>query len=226
MHFNSAHALALAGFTSSTFDIERKSSDGIAPNFCFRYAGVHLANMIENPCICRWIRSWSSSNRGLIYFDHSIDLVESVHRRMLAGNHAHSRNISLRSTQKNIAHQGALAAPGDSCHTDKTTKRKGNVNTFQIICARTLNRDCSLCFERSALCGNWNGESAAEIFSSDALGCCADICERTLRNNQSAMATRPWSNIDQMISCANGVFIMLDDENGVADGGKPAKRRD
>ena len=40
------------------------------------------------------------------------------------------------------------------------------------------------------------------------------------------MATRPWSHIDQMISCANGVFIMLDDENGVTDGGQPAKRRD
>ena len=79
MHFNFHDAIALTGFTPTTFDIKTKAAWVIATRACFGRAGEELTNRCEQPCVGGGITARCTTNWALIDTDDFVKIFKTSH---------------------------------------------------------------------------------------------------------------------------------------------------
>ena len=66
MHFDLLYSVAATGLTSSSLNIETEPARLISAHFGFGQMTEDIPDVAKEACVSRWVRSWGSSNWGLI----------------------------------------------------------------------------------------------------------------------------------------------------------------
>ena len=104
--------------------------------------------------------------------------------------------------------------------------REGGVHLFEIVVARTLDRDCRFFADFSPGFGDLDFSSAGKIITGQAAFGCADFFDRSLRDDLAAVNPGARADIDDMVGRADHVLVVLDNDDGVADIGEVTQRAD
>ena len=140
LHLDGLDSCSLAVRATSAFDIERKSSFFVTPCFGFRNQRKQVTDGIKQLGIGCRIAPWSSSNRGLVDFDQTVQVFQAFNFVMFTRSLIGVWNEVIRySLFQNPIDQGRFSGSGDSCNTDKQAQGNLHGEILEVVETRTVN---------------------------------------------------------------------------------------
>ncbi len=116
---------------------------------------------------------------------------------------------------KNVIHQRGLARAGNSSHHRHHAERKSYVEILEIVFLRAENRQRRAIF-LPPLGPHLDLHFAGDVSARQRIRLAHDLRRRAVRHQSSAVASGAGAEIDHVIRAANGLFIVLDHQHGIA----------
>ena len=151
----------------------------------------------------------------MIHIDHFVQLAYTVDGGVLAWRILRLVNLLHERGKQDVSHQRALSAARYARDGNKASKRNFCRNVLQVVF--TCAPDCQpigTCW--SAIFRHWNASFTAEILSGDGTRSLINAWDRPAVDHLATVLACTRANVYDPIAGANGVFIMLDNQNRVA----------
>src|SRR5688572_12723362 len=127
--------------------------------------------------------------------------------------------------EEDLIHQRALARTRRASDRDHLAKRDRDVHVLQVVLARAAHGQ-DLAVARAPLLRHGNRPRTREELAGRRRLRLEYIREGALHDNGAAMHAWSWSHLHDVIGSADGLLVMLDDDDRVADVAKTLERRD
>src|SRR6266849_9117370 len=216
IHFDAAETIALAGFAAAAFDVEAEAAGTVAALARFGEHGEQLANGGENAGVGGRVGARSAADGSLVDLDDFVDLIAADDFAMRAGRFLGAIEFLGEGAVENVVDEGGFAGAGNSGDHREQAEGQSDVDIFQVVGAGAENLD-GFAVGATAFFGDGDMGGAAEIAAGERLGAGGDVRRLAVGDEVAAGIARSWAEVDHEIGAANGVFIVLDDEHGVAE---------
>src|SRR5262249_25746712 len=118
-------------------------------------------------------------------------------------------------TIKNVVDQSGFAGTGYTTNNRHYSERKRDVQILEIVLARPHDADRgSICL--SPLGQHCDLRASRDVSASERFGNTNDFLRRAVRNQLSAVAAGTRTEINHVVGAANGLFIVLNDQNCIS----------
>ena len=126
--------------------------------------------------------------------------------------------------QNGVVNQRGFARTGDARHASQQTDRERDIDPLEVVAARAVHNELALWVGRSAVfrCGDPQGPG--EVTSRERSGMPGDFFGGPLGHDLPAMHARSGSEVDDMVTGADRVFIVFDDQYRIAEIAQMAQR--
>ena len=124
-----------------------------------------------------------------------------------------------------LVDEAALAAARDAGDRDEFAERYLDVNVFEVVLARAAYRQI-LAAARPAHAGDGDALPARQICAGDRLLALLDVIRSAADDDLAAVDARAGSYVDDPICALHRLFVVLDDNEGVAEIAQTAQRRE
>src|SRR5258707_9479120 len=216
IHFDAAEAIALAGFAAAAFDVEAETAGAIAAFARFGEHGEQLAYGGEDAGVGGGIGARSAADGGLVDLDDFVDLIAADDFAMRAGRLLRAIEFLREGAVENVVDERGFTGAGDAGDDREQAEGQSDVDVLQIVGAGAENLD-GFAVGAAALFGDGDVGRAAEIAAGEGFGAGGDVRGLAVRDEVAAGIACSGAEVDDEIGTANGVFIVLDDEHGVAE---------
>src|SRR5260370_10500299 len=223
IHFNTAQAVPLAGFATAAFDIETEAAGAVPALARFRQHGEEIADRRENSSIGGGIGPRRAADWRLIDFDDFVNLVSAENLAMRGRRFRRSIEFLRQRAVENVVDERGFAGAGDAGDHGQQAERKCNVHVLQIVCTRAKNLD-RFSVGAAAFFRHGNFCCATQILTGERFGGGFNLRRFAMRDQVAAGVSGTGAGIDNEISSADGVFVVLDDQNGIAEVAKMLER--
>ena len=218
VHFNLDHAVALARFAAAAAHVKAETSWRIAAGARFRHTGKQFTYGREDAGIGCRVRARGTANRALVNVDNFIEMLQTLDvavRRRLGQRRAVQRR--LRNREQRIVDQRRFTGTGHAGDAGKQANRQRQGDVFQVVAARAgqLQHFFRIC--RYALFRHLNLTLAAHELTGQRLGHRHDVLQRPFRDHLAAVYASARANVDDVVSRADRIFIVLDHDHRVAE---------
>src|SRR5882762_2941595 len=216
IHFDAAEAVALASFAAAAFHVEAEAAWAVAALARFGEHGEETANGREDASVGSGIRTRRAAYGGLIDFDNFVDLIRAENFAMRGGRFRGAIELLREGAIENVVDERGLAGAGHAGDDREHPKRKRDIDVFQIVGAgaENLNR---FAVGAAAFFGDGDFGGTAQILTGEGFRRVFDLLRLALGDEVAAGVARAGAEVDDEIGAADGVFIVLDDEDGVAE---------
>src|SRR6266404_6945767 len=215
IHFDAAEAVALAGFAAAAFHVKTEAAGAVAALARFGKHGEEIANRSENAGVGGGIRTRCAADGGLIDLDDFVDLIPAENFAMSGGRFRGAIELLREGAIENVVDERGLAGAGHAGDDREHPKRKRDIDVFQIVGAgaENLNR---FAVGAAAFFGNGDFGGTTQILTGEGFRRVFDLLRLALGDEVAAGVARAGAEVDNEIGAADGVFIVFDDEDGVA----------
>ena len=125
--------------------------------------------------------------------------------------------------EQGFQNQRRLASAGDAGHTGECSQRNFQLNVFQIIGAGAFDAD-KFAVALAALGRNFNLPGTVQILGRQTVRIMQNFFHRTLGRNKTALLAGAGPHVNQIIGGTDGVFIVFNHNNRIADVPQPGQR--
>src|SRR6266852_1772821 len=216
IHFDAAQAIALAGFAAAAFYVEAEAAGTVAALARFGEHGEKLANGRENAGVGGRVGGRGAADGSLVDLDDFVDLIGADDFAVRAGRLLGAIEFLGEGAIENVVDEGGFAGAGNAGDDGEKSEGQGDVDIFEIVGASAENLD-GFAVGAAALFGDGDMGGAAEIASGERFGAGGDVRRLAVSDEIAAGVARAGAEVDHEIGAANGVFIVLDNEHGVAE---------
>src|SRR6266849_1478415 len=216
IHFDAAEAVALAGFAASALHVEAEAAGAIAALARFGKHGEEIAYRSENTGVGGGIGTRGASDGCLIDFDDFVDLVGAQDFAMRRGRFRRAIELLCERAIKNVIDERGFAGAGNTGDDEEHAERQRDINFLEIVGAGAENLN-GLSVGAAALIGDGDFRGAAEVLSGEGFRGGFDLLWLALRDEIAAGVARTGAEVDNEVGAADGVFVVLDDQDGVAE---------
>ena len=126
---------------------------------------------------------------------------------------------------EDVVHERALARAGDARDRDEHAERHAHVDVLQVVLARALHHEL-LALRAAAVRGHGDAALAREELAGERARLGEDVPEGTLRDDVAAVLARARADVDDPVRAADGLLVVLDDDDGIADVAHAEERAD
>src|SRR5258708_1833338 len=215
IHRDAAQAVALAGFASAAFYVEAEAAGAVAAFARFGKHRKKLADGREDSRIRGGIRTRSAADGRLINFDDLVDLIGADDFAMRAGRFLGAIEFLREGAVENVVDERGFAGAGDTGDDGEEAEGQRDIEILQIVCSGAEDLNC-FAVEAAALFRNGNARGSAEVAPGEGFRAGSDLFGLALRDEVAAGIARTGTEINNKIGATDGVFVVLDDEHGVA----------
>ena len=218
-------AIALARLAAATAHIEAEAARRIAARLRLLRARKQRANVVPQADIRRGIRTRSATDGALVDIN---DLIERLIARELAVfARAMARVIDAvrERRRKRVGDKRAFARPRNARDHGKRAKFNGNGHILQVVLASAGELD-GAAFGLAANLRHLDTATARQVIGREAPLGARHFIGRARGNHMAALLARTRAHINNVVGMANGVFVMLHDDNRVAQIAQAFKRGD
>ena len=117
---------------------------------------------------------------------------------------------------ENVVHQSGFPRAGNACHDGEQAERQFEIHVFQIIRFAAEDANRLSVGGRAALGRHGNLQFAAQVTPRQRIGAALDFFRAALGDQIPARVARAGAEVHHVVGAANGFFVVLDDEHGVA----------
>src|SRR6266704_2856096 len=201
---------------AAALDVEAKTAWAVAALARFREHGEEVADGREYAGVSSGIRARSAADGGLVDLDDFVDLIGAQDFAMRGGRFRRAVKLLRQRAVENVIDERGFPGTGDARDNDEHAKRQIDVDFLEIVRAgaKDLN-DFSV--GAAALFGNGNLGGAAEILAGERFGGGFDLLRLAVGDEIAAGVARARAEVHNEIGAADGFFIVLDDQDGVAE---------
>ena len=216
VHFDFDDAVALAGFAPSAFDVKGEPPRRVAARACFLGAGEEFTDGGEDAGVGGRVGARCAADGRLVDVDDFVEVIQSFDAFVGGGVVAGAVDVFGGGFGQGFVNQRGFAAAGDAGDAGEEADGDVQGEVFQVVAAGADEVDLSLEVARRAFCGDGDGFAAGEVFAGERVGVRFDFGGRALGDDAPAVDAGAGADIDDVIGGADGVFVVLDDDDGVA----------
>src|SRR5467141_461980 len=216
IHFDAAKAVALAGFAAAALDVKAEAAGAVAAFARFRKHGKEIADGREDAGVGGGIRARRAADWGLIDFDDFVDVLGADNFAVRGGRFGGAIQFLRERAIKNVVDERGFAGAGDAGDDGEQAERQRDVYFFEVVRARAKNLD-GFAVGATAFFRDGDFCSAAEILTGEGFGGGFDLRWFALGDEVAAGVAGARTEVDNEIGAADGVFVVFDDEDGVAE---------
>ena len=190
-----------------------------------------LADEREQPRVGRRVGAWRSADRRLIDLDHLVDELDAFDRRVRAGLVAGAIEQPRQRPVENLVDERRLAGAADAGHRRQHAQRNGDVDALQVVGARAFHHDRTA-RRRTPRTRRLDAAFAAQVRAGHrSVGSVGPVAleerlRRPLEDDVATVLAGAGPKIDDVVGGADRLFVVLDDDDGVAQIAQPRKRRE
>src|SRR5467141_147557 len=223
IHFDAAEAIPLAGFAAAAVYVEAEAAGAVAAFARFRKHGKEIADGSEDAGVGGGIRARRAADWGLIDLDDFVDVLGADNFAVRGGRFGRAIEFLRERAIKNVVDERGFAGTRDAGDDSEQAERQRDVDILEIVGAGAENLNgfavgAAAFFRDGDFCG------AAEVLTGEGFGCGFDLRWFALGDEVAAGVAGAGAKVDDEIGAADGVFVVLDDENGVAEVAKLFER--
>ncbi len=215
IHFDAAEAVALAGFAAAAFYVEAEAAGAVAALAGFGELGEEFADGGEDAGVGGGVGSRRAADGGLVDFDDFVDLVGALDFAELAGALHRAVEGLRQGAIENVVHQGGFSGAGYAGDYREQAERQFQVDIFQVVGFAAEDAE-EFSVGRAALGGHGDGEFAAEVTAGEGIGVVLDFLGVAFGDQVAAGVSGAGAEVDDVVGAADGFFVVLDDQDGVA----------
>ena len=215
VHLDADDAVALARFAAPALDVEREAAR-LEPSL--PGLGQHrkqLADEREQARVGGRVAAWGAPDGRLVDLDHLVDQIDAVDaivetrvaRRLV-------ERLGERLVQ-NLVDQRRLARAADAGDRREQAQRDGHVHVLHVVGPRPADHDLSLAGFAAGRRG-LDGPLAAQIRAGHRRRVAQQLRGRALEDDLSAVLAGARPQVHDVVGLADGLFVVLDDDHGVA----------
>ena len=223
IHFDAAQAVALAGFAAATLYVEAEAARAVAALARFRKHREEIANRREDTGVSSGIRARCAADGGLIDFDDFVDVFGADNLAVRGGRFRRAIELLRKRAIENVVDQRGFAGAGNTGDHSEKAERKRDVYLLQIVGARAEDLD-GFAVGAAAFFGDGDLGLATEVLTGEGFRSGFDFSGFALGHEVAAGVAGAGAEVNHEIGAADGVFVVLDDEDGVAEIAKVFER--
>src|SRR5699024_7065866 len=162
------------------------------------------------------VRAWRAPDRALVDVDHLVVEIQPrvalVRRRRLGG----AVEFARQQLVERVVDQRRLARARHPGNADEQAGRQLQIDVLEVVSGGALELKKSLAVGFVALFWHRDGFSARQVIAGQRAFTVSQAFGRTAVDNPAAVYTRSGADVHHVVGCANGFFVVLDDNDGVA----------
>ena len=216
IHFDAALAFALAGFAASAGNVEGEASGFVSALARFGQHGVEVANRREDAGIGCGIGARSASDGRLVDANDLVDQLRSGDGFVRAGFFAGTIELLGERAVQDVIDQSGFAGAGNAGDNRHHAERKDYVEILEVVLARAEDGD-RFAIRAAALGKHGDPLASGDVGAGERGGRVHDFRRRSAGDQLAAMTAGAGAEVDDIVGAADGFFIVLDDEHGVAE---------
>ncbi len=215
VHLDAALAVALAGLAAASGDVEAEAAGLVAALARLGQHGEQVADGREDLRVGGRVGARRAADGRLVDADDLVDLLGAGEGVVRAGLLARAVDGLGERAVEDVVDEGAFAAAADAGDHGHDAERDADGQVLQVVLARAGDGE-PLAGEGARLGAVQHGGGAGEIASGERLGAGHDLGRRALGDDVAAETARAGAEVEHVVGVADGVFVVLDDQHGVA----------
>ena len=188
-------------------------------------AGEQLADRREQADIGRRVGARRSPDRALVDLDDLVDGLGALERVVGADRLARAVELAGQRPVQDLGDERALAAARHAGDGHERPERHAQVHVLQVVLAGALD-DERLAVAGPAHRGDRHGPFAAQECAGDRSRLGQDHFERPVGDDLAAVLPGPGPDVHDPVRGPDGLLVVLDDEDRVAEVAQPGQRGD
>ena len=215
IHLDHIDALAAARLTATALDVETELAHLIAPGLGLHRGRKHLANRIKGSGVGGGVGAGGAPDRRLVDHDHLVDRLDAAQLPQAGREgHLHTQLVLQRRMQQ-LVHQGALAATAHAGDAHQPAQGDLHIEAREVVALAVHQADPAAA-AGAALGRGGNGATTAEVGAGEGVFGRQQVGQAALSHDVAAMHAGPRTDVHQVVCGANGVFVVLHHDQGVA----------
>src|ERR1019366_5190616 len=215
IHFDAALASALAGLAASAGDVEGEASGFVSALARFGQHGVKVSNRREDSRVGCGIGARSAPDGRLVDANDLVDEVGSGDGSVRAGLLARTIELPGKRAVEDVVHESRFAGAGNTGDDGHHAERKNYVEILEIVGARAEDGD-RFSIRAAALGKHGDLLASGDVGSGERSRRVHNFSRRSARDQLAAMTAGSGAQVDHIVGAADGFFIVLDYEAGLA----------
>ena len=216
MHLDAQDAVALTRLAAAALDVEREAARLVAACARVGQAGVEIAKEGEDAGVRGRIGARGAADGRLVDGDDLVDVLEAFDPVALADGRGGVVELRSRRRQEGIDDEARLAAPAHAGDASEEAERDLDGDAAEVVRAGADDADGRLA-PRLALGRHGELALAAQPRAGDGVRVRHDLFGGALRDDLAAVGARAGAHVDDVIGGEDGLAVVLDDHDGVAE---------
>ena len=225
VHLDLEDAVAFAFLAAPALDVEREPARAVAAGLGLGQAGKPVAQWAEGADIGGRVGSRRAADRRLVDVD---DLVEEFEAgEVIVRGRVHARAVEppAHGLVQRVDHQRRLAAARDAGHRDEQAERYVDGDVLEVVAGSAVEVKLLALLAARRRSGGismpMRPERYAPVIES---GMAHDVLGRALGDDVAAVDASARTDVDDVVGGEDRVFVVLDDDDGVAEVAQAAQR--
>ena len=192
----------------------------------FRHRREELADRREEPGVGRRVRARRAADRALVDLDHLVEVLDAVERFVRAGLLPRPLQIHRQPLVERVGDERALARSRNTGDADEGAERERDRDVAQVVLARAAQhqRTCRCPGRRCA--GIRSPRRPLRILAGDRSVCPGNRRHVAFGDDVATVLAGAGPDIDDPVGRAHHVFVVLDDDQRIADVAQALQRLD
>ena len=226
VHLDLQRAVARAGIAPTSLDVEGEATGLVATDLGLARLGEETTDPVEDPGVGRGVGPGGPADRALIDVDDLVEVLETGDGLVAARDLAGAVELVGEHLVEDVVDERGLARAGDPGDGDEGAEGEAHVDAVEVVLTGPLDRDLPTGLTRTA------GHREADLVGTgeEATGrgplVGEETSERSGVDDVSPVLTSAGTDVDDPVRCGDGVLVVLDDDEGVAEVAQPGQRLD
>ena len=225
VHLDLDRAVAGAVLAAAALDVEREPARLVTAGLGLGGLGEQLADAVEHPGVGRGVGPRRPPDRALVDVDGLVDVLEPGDLAVPTGHVLGRVQVPGQRLGQDVVDQRALARPGHPGDGHHAAERELHRHVAQVVLGRALHAE-RLAVARAPDGGHRDAAASGQVRTGQRLLVGQQLLHRARHDDVAAVLTRAGADVDDVVGGADRVFVVLDDDQGVAQVAQPDERVD
>ena len=221
LHLDLDGAVARARLAPAALDVEREPARLVAADLGLGGLREQPADVIEHPGVGGRVGPRRAADRPLVDVHHLVQLLHPGDPGVLARHDPRAVQLLGQRAVQDVVDQGRLAGPGHAGDRDEAAERERHIHAAQIVLAGPLDHDLPGSWTASGARGQRDRLAAGQVGAGQRIPAGQQLVQRAGDHDVAAVLPRPRADVDHPVSRADGVLVVLHDDQRVAEVPEP-----
>ena len=215
VHLDLDRAVTGAVVAATALDVEREPPGKVAADLGLGRLGEQLAHVVEDAGVCRGVAARGPSDRPLVDVHDLVEVLQPPDRLVPPGHLTRTVELVGENHIEDVVDQRRLARSRNPGDRNEIAQREADVDVMQVVLTCPNHGDLAPVL-RASTGGDGNLAATGEIGAGDGLSVGQQVRDRAGVDDIAAVLPRTRTDVDDPVGGRNGVLVVLDDDDRVA----------